>query len=33
MFENPEFMSFVVAPAILFILLLIAKICGVPLDK
>ena len=33
MFENPEFMSFVFAPAILFILLFIAKICGLPLDK
>lgn len=30
---NYEFMSFVVVPVLLFILLLIAKILGLPLDK
>jgi len=37
MFENPEFMSFVVAPSLLFLLLLIGKIIAtifkVPFDK
>ncbi len=33
MFENPEFMSFVVVPVLLGFLLFIAKLCGLPLDK